>query len=108
MSDAGQFNYQAPEGATGQAVDVFYESVLASGDGTADSAKAEAKSKASRIARAKKSVELTMAGNSSIVAGMHVTLSGFREGISGTYKVVTVRHSLSRSGWTTSITGEAA
>lgn len=63
---------------------------------------------AKRIERAKKSVEITMPGNSGVVAGMHVTFAGFRAGITGRYKVVTVRHSVSRSGWTTTITGEAA
>lgn len=75
---------------------------------TPDEAKAKAKTQAKRIERSKKQVELTMPGNSAIVAGMHVNLTNFRQGISGRYKVITVRHSLSRSGWTTSITGEGA
>lgn len=75
---------------------------------TMDEAKASAKTQAKRIERSKKAVEITMPGNTGIVAGMHVNLAGFRSGISGRYKVVTVRHSLSRSGFTTTITGEAA
>lgn len=105
MSDNGQF--LAPEGATGSQVDAFYERVLADG-GDADSAKASAKSTAKRLARAKKSVEITMPGTLSIVAGMHINLSGFREGIDGAWKVVSVRHSVSRSGWTTTLSGEGA
>ena len=76
--------------------------------GDIETAKASAKNQAKRIARAKKAVEITMPGNTAIVAGMHVNLAEFRSGISGRYKVVTVRHSLSRSGFTTTITGEAA
>lgn len=75
---------------------------------TMDEGKAKAKSLAKRITFSKRKVELTMPGNTGIVAGMHVTLAGFRSGISGRYKVVTVRHSVSRSGFTTSITGEGA
>ncbi len=75
---------------------------------TMDEAKAAAKTQAKRIERSKKAVEITMPGNTAIVAGMHVNLAGFRSGISGRYKVVTVRHSVSRSGFTTTITGEAA
>jgi phage protein D len=75
---------------------------------TPDEAKASAKTQAKRIERSKKSVELTMPGTNAIIAGMHINLAGFRQGISGRYKVVTVRHTVSRSGWTTSITGEGA
>lgn len=75
---------------------------------TMDEAKATAKSKAKRIAYSKRGIELTMPGNVGIIAGIHINLAGFRAGVSGRYKVVTVRHSLSRAGFTTSITGEAA
>ena len=75
---------------------------------TMDEANAKAKNLAKRITYAKRKLEITMPGNTSIVAGMHVTLSGFRAGIIGKWKVVTVRHSISRAGFTTTITGEAA
>jgi phage protein D len=75
---------------------------------TPDEAKASAKTTAKRIARGKASVELTMPGRIDIVAGMHITLVGFRDGVNGKWKAVTVRQTLSRSGWLTAITGEAA
>lgn len=75
---------------------------------TEDEAKAAAKSKAKRIERSKKQVELSMPGRLDMVAGAFVTLSGFRDGVDGRIKIVAVRHSVSRSGWTTSITGEGA
>lgn len=75
---------------------------------TQDEAKAAAKSTAKRIERAKASVDLTLPGRLDIVAGMHINLTGFREGINGRWKAVTVRHTVSRSGWLTAITGEAA
>lgn len=75
---------------------------------TEDEAKAKAKAQAERIERGKRKVEVTMPGNASIVAGMHVTLERFRPGMSGRYKIVTVRHSVTRSAWTTTITGEGA
>lgn len=75
---------------------------------TKDEAKAAAKSHAKRIERAKKSVEISMPGTLSIVAGAFVNLSGFRQGVSGRFKVVSVRHSVSRSGWTTSFTAEGS
>lgn len=67
-----------------------------------------AKTAAKRIQRAKASVDLTMPGRIDVVAGMHINLVGFRDGINGKWKVVTVRHTVSRSGWLTAITGEAA
>lgn len=75
---------------------------------TKDEAKAAAKSHAKRIERAKKSVEISMPGTLSVVAGSFVTLAGFRAGVSGRFKVVSVRHSVSRSGWTTSFTAEGS
>lgn len=75
---------------------------------TTDEAQASAKTAAKRIGRAKASVELTMPGRIDIVAGMHITLAGFRDGINGKWKVVTARQTVSRSGWLTAITGEAA
>lgn len=75
---------------------------------TKDEAKAAAKSQAKRIERAKRAVEITMPGTLSVVAGAIVNLSGFREGVAGRYKIVSVRHSLSRSGWFTSFSAEGA
>lgn len=98
---------EPPSGASAAEIDTYYESILSQTEGTVDDATAVAKTQARRIERSKKTVELTMLGNASLVAGAHVTLDGFRAGIAGKYKIVTVRHSLSRSGWTTSITGEA-
>jgi phage protein D len=104
--DGGQF--LAPEGQTGEQVDAFYEKLLADSGGDIETTKQTAKSTAKRIARSKKQCDLTMLGNVSLVAGMHVNLTGFRQGNSGRYKVLTVRQSLSRSGWTTSLTCEGA
>jgi len=106
MSDNGQF--MVPEGATGPQVDAFYERILADSGGSVETAKASAKSTAKRIARSKAGIDLTMPGRLDIVAGMHVTLEGFREGIAGKWKVVTVRHTISRNGWLTARTGEQA
>lgn len=103
--DKGGGQFLAPEGATGAEVDAFYERILADAGGDIEQS---AKSTAKRIARSKKQCDLTMLGNVSLVAGMHVNLSGFRQGNSGRYKVLTVRQSLSRSGWTTSLTCEGA
>lgn len=73
-----------------------------------DEAKAAAKSSARRIERSKKILELTMPGTLAIPAGAIVNLEGFRPDISGRYKAVVVRQSLSRSGWVTSISCEGA
>jgi phage protein D len=73
-----------------------------------ETTKQTVKSTAKRIARSKKQCTLTLLGNISLVAGMHVNLTGFRQGNSGRYKVLTVRQSVSRSGWTTSLTCEGA
>jgi phage protein D len=75
---------------------------------TKDEAKAAAKSQAKRIERAKKAVELAMPGSLDMVAGAVVSLSGFRQGIDGKYKIVSVTHSVTRSGWTTRISAEGA
>lgn len=75
---------------------------------TPDEAKAAAKTTAKRIERAKATVDLTMPGRIDLVSGMHITLTGFRDGINGKWKVVTVRHTISRNGWLTAITGESA
>jgi uncharacterized protein len=75
---------------------------------TPDEAKAAAKSSGRRIERAKKTVELTMPGTLAIPAGAIVSLAGFRPDISGRYKAVIVRQSLSRAGWVTSISCEGA
>jgi phage protein D len=106
MSDSGQF--LAPEGASGAQVDAFYERILADTGGSPETATQSAKTTAKRIARSKRAVEITMPGRIDIVAGMHVNLTGFRQGIAGKWKIITVRHSVSRSGWITNFTGEAA
>ena len=75
---------------------------------TPDDAQASGKSLAKRLKRAKKSFEVTMPGTLSIVAGSTLTLSGFHSGVDSLYTVVSVRHSLSRSGWITNLSGEGA
>lgn len=75
---------------------------------TPDEAKAAAKTTAKRIERSKATLELTLPGSTAIIAGMHITLVGFRDGINGVWKVLTVRHTLSRSGYLVAITAEAA
>lgn len=75
---------------------------------TPEQAKAAAKTSAKRIERAKASVDLTMPGTNAIVAGAHINLTGFRGGINGKWKVISVSHTISRSGWQTVISGEAA
>lgn len=76
--------------------------------GSKEEAEAAAKSKAKRIERSKRQFELSMPGRLDMVAGSFVTLSGFRDGVDGRIKIVSVRHSVTRSGWTTSISGEKA
>jgi phage protein D len=75
---------------------------------TKGEAEVAAKTAAKRIEREKASLELTMPGRIEIIAGMHLNLAGFRAGISGGWKVVTVRHTVSRSGWLSNIEAEAA
>lgn len=75
---------------------------------TPDEAKAAAKTQAKRIERSKAALDLTLPGRVDVVAGMHLTLVGFRDGINGSWKVLTVRQTVSRSGWLTAITAEAA
>jgi phage protein D len=75
---------------------------------TKDEAKVAAKTAAKRIEREKASLELTMPGRIEIIAGMHLNLSLFRTGVSGRWKVITVRHTVSRSGWLTNIEAETA
>jgi phage protein D len=106
--DKGGGQFLAPEGASGAAVDAYYEKLLADTGGDIETTKQTVKSTAKRIARSKKQCTLTLLGNISLVAGMHVNLTGFRQGNSGRYKVLTVRQSVSRSGWTTSLTCEGA
>lgn len=75
---------------------------------TKDEAKAAAKSHAKRIERSKKSATFTMPGRMDIVAGAVIVASQFRDALNGRYKVVEVRHTVTRSGWTTSLTCEGA
>ena len=75
---------------------------------TPDEAKASAKTAAKRIERSKRQIELTLPGRIELVAGMVVNLVGFRGGVSGRWKLVSVRHTISRSGFLTAITGESA
>ncbi len=75
---------------------------------TKDEAKAAAKSHAKRLERSKKRVSITMPGTLAIQAGAFVSLTGFRPGVSGRFKVVSVTQSLSRSGWTTRFEAEGA
>jgi phage protein D len=112
-------NYQT---GTSEEVDVEVEKPQFGGDGaggenireiqttarTREEAEAAAKTAAKRIERSKASIQLTMAGTLSVVAGAHMTLVGFRDGINGKWKAVSVRQTLSRSGWLTAISGEAA
>jgi len=107
MSDTGKFSEPA-EGLSGEQLDAYYERILADSGGDIETAKASAKSTAKRIQRAKASLELTMPGRIEIIAGMHLNLARFRTGISGRWKVVIVRHTVSRSGWLTNVEAEAA
>ena len=75
---------------------------------TPEEGKAAAKTTARRIERSKKRVEISMPGTLEIVSGMVINLADFRPQISGRYKVLVVRQSVSRSAWTTSITCEGA
>ena len=75
---------------------------------TKDEAKAAAKSHAKRIERSKRSVSISMPGTLAIQAGAFVSLTGFRSGVSGRFKVVSVTQSVSRSGWTTRFEAEGS
>lgn len=85
----------------------YYERTLAD-SGDEEAAKFAAQTTAKRIQRYGRKIELNMLGRNDIVAGMRITLSGFREGINGKWKAVSVRHTISRSGWLTVISGELA
>jgi uncharacterized protein len=99
-SSPGQFGTDAPsEGA--EFADVFTFA-------TTQDAKAATKTKAARIARAKRGAEIELPGTLEIIAGSTVNLSGIRSGIDGAWKAVTVRQTLSRAGWSTSVTLEGA
>lgn len=100
--------FMAPEGASAEQIDAFYERVLSEGSANVEQAKVAAKTTATRISRSKKQADITMLGNASLVAGMHVNLTGLRQGNAGRYKLISVRHSLSDSGWTTSFSAEGA
>ena len=101
----GKGQFEAPEGATGADVDSFYQSILDSNSSPAE-AKAEAKTKAKRIERSKKSVTLTMPGRIDVVAGAALTVSGVRQGVDGQWKLKSVTHTVTRSGWSTTAAGE--
>ena len=52
--------------------------------------------------------DLTLPGDPNLVAGAEITLERFRpENINGRYLAKTVSHSVTKSGWTTSITLES-
>lgn len=75
---------------------------------TFDEAQSSGKALAEKIQRSKKSFEITMPGNLDMIAGANLTLSAFPSGVNGAYKIIAVTHSISRNGWTTSVSGEAA
>ena len=75
---------------------------------TKDEAQAAAKAKADRVKRAQKTFSFSMPGTLDYIAGAFVTPQGFRQGVSGRFKVVKVQHSISRSGWTTSVEAESS
>jgi phage protein D len=75
---------------------------------TPDEAKAAAKSQAKRIERSKRSATFTLPGRADIVAGAVIVAAQFRDAVNGRYKVIEVRHSVTRSGWSTSLTCEGA
>lgn len=105
---SGQFNYTAPEGASSAELDVFYQRVLDNNSSSPEEAKATAKSQATRIERSKKAATLNLPGRADIVAGAVVVTSQFRTEINGRFKVVEVKHTVNRSGWTTSLNCEGA
>jgi len=71
-------------------------------------AKAIAKTTAKRIARATRSFEITLPGRLDIVAGGKVNLSGFREGVNGSWLVKNVRHRIDSGGWSMTVSGDGA
>ena len=63
---------------------------------------------AARIERSKKRVEITMPGSVEPIAGAVLNLAGFRPAMNGRWKILIVRHSVSRSGWVTTLNCEGA
>ena len=76
--------------------------------GATTPAPAEAAAVARRIERSQKRVDIAMPGTNAIIAGAILNLVDFRPQLSGRYKILVVRHSLSRDGWITTLTCEGA
>jgi phage protein D len=103
--NANTGSYANIQNPTQQQTDEYYEPLL---QGSSESGEAEQSTKATakRIERSKKSLDMTMAGRNDLNAGMIVELLEFRDGVTGKWKIVTVRHDVSRSGWLTNIVCE--
>lgn len=75
---------------------------------SASEAKAAADNYMKRLERGEFEGDLTLPGNPALVSGAEVALSGFKpEKLNGKYLAKTVGHSVSKSGWTTSVTLES-
>lgn len=72
-------------------------------------ANSAAKTTAARIARNVRKIELVLPGRLDIVAGGKITLtSEHRVGVAGIWLVKTVRHRISKQGWTMTVEGEGS
>lgn len=70
---------------------------------TADEATAAAKSKLDAMTSTADAVSLQMPGRADVFAEQPVKISGFKRKIDGDYVAVSVRHNMSRSGFTTAV-----
>lgn len=74
----------------------------------ADSARKAAQSKLQDLQRSSGEIELTFCqGRPDVFAEGRIKTSGFRDGANGLWTIKSVQHSFSKSGFTTSCTGEA-
>ena len=93
--------------AANASADKVYAYASSDGGGSKQAKARAVRTKAKRIQRAQKSLNLTMPGTLAVIAGMKLTLDQtFRAGVSGDWKIISVAHTLDRSGWITTLEGE--
>ncbi len=74
----------------------------------ADSAQRGATSMMEQNNRLAETINLTISGRPDIIAEGHITLTGFKEKMNGEWLVKSVKHNLSKSGFTTTVQGESS
>lgn len=97
---------ETPTGGNSSSDDAYFNEVYQYA--TQADAQAAVSSKAQRIARSEATLDVTMPGTLSVIAGAKVTLSGVHATADGAYVAKVVRHTLSKSGWITGVSGESS